>query len=307
VTTEILTLSGTRGGEPFTLDVPVERPTGMLVGASTADNTKFNTLNAAVGPLQCRRTYDTNIPTTFSASRAGPDAGTGRRSYWSWKPAPATFPTSSPEQTKLRTFLQSKPAGHQLVVIAYHEPEDNIAANQFTLAQWKATQTVVGDICDEFGPDVRFCIDLMGPWTFDPDSPYDLWDFWDATFADTTVDVIGFDPYRWNPGDPSLQALMTINNSGAGGGGTTNPMKWARDHGKPVVLTEWGCTETNVTQASKAAWITAAYQWAKTQPDIEALVYFNNNLDVGGDPRATWELHDEPMAAFATACADARA
>ena len=80
---------------------------------------------------------------------------------------------------------------------------------------------------------------------------------------------------------------------------------------KPVGLMEWGCTETNVTIANKAAWIAAAWNFMKAwnaDPDlpveIESAVYFNNNLDVPSDGRATWELSGAALTAFQSACAD---
>src|SRR6266508_2519353 len=85
-----------------------------LMGGTGIDNTEFNALNTAAGPLQCRRTYDgTTLPASFSASKAAPDIGTGRWSLWSYKPTVTGFATNTTAQNALRAFLQSVPAGHK--------------------------------------------------------------------------------------------------------------------------------------------------------------------------------------------------
>lgn len=280
---------------------PVAKP---LMGASTTSDAVFNTLNTAVGGLKARRTYDTGIPVNFAASRAVSDAAAGRRSYWSCKPTPATFASGTNDAAWL-AFLNSIPAGHKFTAIMWHEPEDNIVAGTFTLAQWKAMNNRAGQLMHSLNrPELRMGICGMGPWTFDTRGPYATTEYWDSGFAQN-IDTICHDIYRWNPNDPSLEAQLTIGNSGSGGGGQT-PMGWARLHNKPVVLAEWGCTETSVTQVSKAAWITAAWNWAKAQSDVEALVYFHNNQFVSTEPRSTWEVHNESLTAFAAACADSR-
>lgn len=281
--------------------VPAAKP---KMGGSASSDATFNTLNGTAGPLQSRRTYDTNIPATFSVSRAVTDAAAGRRSYWSCKPTPATFVAGTNDAAWL-AFLRSIPAGHKFTAMLWHEPEDNIVAGTFTLANWKAMNNRAGQLMHSLNrPELRMGICLMGPWTFDTRSAYATTDYWDAGFTQN-IDVICYDPYRWNPGDPSLETILTVGNSGTGSGGQT-AMGWARTHNKPVALVEWGCTETGVTQTNKASWISAAWAWSKAQSDIESLIYFNNNLDVVANPKATWELHDEAMVAFKNACTDAR-
>ena len=120
--------------------------------------------------------------------------------------------------------------------------------------------------------------------------------------------MVGVDPYRWNPGDGSLQQILTVNNSGTGTGGSAlSCLAWIRTvTGKPWIPMEWGCTETGVAQVAKAQWITDAYAWMKTQPDCEAACYFNLNPGSDGSGRDTWLLHDEPLTAFRAACLDSR-
>lgn len=295
-----------------------------LMGASTSSNTTWATLETAIGAFQSRRTYGSTTPSNFEASQAGSanDLEAGRASYWSFKPSMSTFPTDTAAQNALRTLLRSVPVGHRFVIITYHEPEDNIAQSQFTLAQWKASVVKTGEIVDEIRAEqganskLRAGICLMGPWTFDSRSNYDTWD-WAWTAAELErIDVVCIDPYRWNPGDPSLEQILTRNDSGTATGTDRSTMTKLLQWGKPVVLSEWGCTSTSVTDANRAAWIRAAYAWFNTwnaahpAVPIESALYFHNNLDVTAEPRATWELlasgQEQSKQALIDVTADAR-
>jgi hypothetical protein len=261
--------------------------------------------------MECRRTYDGALPASFSASKAFPDVANNMVSYWSWKPTVATFPTDTAAQTAFSNFLNTVPAGHALNIITWHEPEDNINAGQFTMAQWKTLINKVGELVKAKNrPELRSGFCIMGPWTFDSRGAYDTWD-WTNGFDWTKIDFVGIDPYRWNPGDPSLQTILTVKESGTGGTATSIPLmtklvQW----GKPIAITEWGCTRTGTTEADAAAWITAAYNWMKSWNQsnavkFEAAMYFNNNLDLATEPRANWELTGACLTAFKNAVADA--
>ncbi len=285
----------------YTVAAPAVKP---LMGASTSSNTTWTTLTNAVGTFQARRTYGSAIPASFAASQAGSagDAAAGRASYWSFKPNQTTFATDTAQHNALRTFLRSVPVGHRFVLINYHEPEDNIAAGTFTLAQWKACVQKTGELVHEIRAEqganskLRAGICLMGPWTFDSRSAYDAWD-WTFTPAQlAAIDVVCIDPYRWNPGDGSMEIMLTRDDFGTLTTTARATMTKLAAWGKPVVLSEWGCTSTGVNDLNRAAWIRATWDWFKTwsaaHPELpfEAVLYFHNNLDVGSDPRATWEV-----------------
>lgn len=285
----------------ITVTSPALKP---LMGGSTSSNTTWGTFETAIGQLMARRTYGSTIPANFEASQAGSanDLEAGRASYWSFKPTQTTFATDTAQHNALRTFLRSVPVGHRFTLINYHEPEDNIQAGSFTLEQWQACVVKTGEIVDEINAEkgpasrLRNGICLMGPWTWDTRSNYDLWD-WTWTPSELErVDVVCIDPYRWNPGDPSMETILTRNDSGTLTGTDRAVMTKLLAWGKPIVLSEWGCTSTGVNDLNRAAWINATWTWFKawnvahpTVP-IEAVLYFHNNLDVGSDPRATWEV-----------------
>jgi hypothetical protein len=255
------------------------------MGAAAIDTATFNALNAAAGPLRTRRTYSTSIPASFSRSIAASDTAAGRVSYWSFRPNPKTFASDRTAQARLSTFLNTIPAGHKTVVIALHEPEDEIRRGDFTLAQWGAANNKVSEIVKaKKRPELRFGISLMGPWTFDSRSPYYKYK-WESVLNFSRVDVVGIDPYKFRSSDPSLQQMLTKSNSG--NGTTSNPSTMAKltSWGKPIVFTEWGIVSVDrsgkpISSTTRAAWIKAAYAWMKswnaTRPvKIEAAMYFH--------------------------------
>jgi hypothetical protein len=270
-------------------------PGPPVMGAAAPDTATFNNLVRAAGPLGAHRTYDSAIPSSFASSRAATDAAAGRTSYWSFKPNPKTFPTDTAAQAKLSRFLDTIPAGHKTVVIALHEPEDEILRGDYTLGQWGSTNNSVGRIVRaKKRPELRHGISLMGPWTFDSRSPYYKYK-WESALNFDLVDVVGVDPYKFRTSDPSLQQMLTKSNSGRGT--TPNPSTMAKlsSWGKPIVLTEWGVVSVDrsgatISSSTRAAWITAGYTWMKawnaTQPvKIEAALYFH--LRPAGGPYLT--------------------
>jgi hypothetical protein len=287
-----------------------------LMGASTSNNTNFNTLNGVAGPLSCRRIFLGNIAasTTWQNSATSQETGTGRRCYLSFKPTNmTTFATDLTAQGNFSNFLDTIPVDQEVVITCFHEPEQEINAGQFTLAQWKAAVQKCGEIIhNKNRPLLRNAFILMGGWSFDNNSPYNAYDW--ITWSDPSkIDVIGIDPYIETSNDPSISTILTVNNSGKGSGSNDSALTNLLTINKPFFIGEWGVTETNKTLTQKATEITNFYNWMKNtwnpaHPNnkFEAAIYFNNNLDVPSDPDRTWELHDAPLDAFVAACADSR-
>jgi hypothetical protein len=296
-----LTGEALKAFDAVTPGVPAAAP--PLMGAAADNEPSFNRLVEAVGPLQSRRTYDSEIPNSFAESKAASDVAAGRMSYWSFHPDPRTFAANTAEQAKLSRFLNTIPQGHKTVVIAFHEPEDNIRRGEFTLAQWGATNNKVSEIVkSKKRPEIRFGISLLGPWTFDSRSPYYQYK-WESVLNFKRLDVVGIDPYKFKFTDPSLQQILTKSNSG--NGTTPNPttMQKLTSWGKPIALTEWGVVSVDrfgkpVPDATRATWIKDGYAfmkaWNATQPvKIEAANYFHLR------PEGGCYLTGEALKAFA--------
>jgi hypothetical protein len=284
-------LAGTPAAEAATTTKP-------KWGASTKDNASFDALNRTAGPLSARRTFQGALPTSFSKSLAASDVAAKRTSYWSFKPNMKTFASDSAAQTAFSKFLDTIPAGHQTVIIGWHEPEDDIAAGKFTVAQYGATQNKLGQIIDsKRRAELRLALCFMGQWTFDNRSPYYKYN-WDAVINFSYVDVIGIDPYKFRYSTPSLQTMLTVPNSGAGG---SNPSMMAKINswGKPAAIMEWGVrakdskTGQVIPESARAKFISDGYAWMKSwnansaNRKIEAANYFHleyngySNLLVG--------------------------
>ena len=263
----------------------------VKMGAAAKDQAAFDAFDREAGTFEARRTYNSTLPSSFMKSLARTDVAAGRISYWSFRPDPKTFAKDKPAQKKLKAFLATIPKGHQTVVVALHEPEDEIRAHKFTLKQWADTNNAVGRIVRAtHRPELRHGICLMGPWTFDSRSPYYGYN-WKKVLNFKYVDVVGIDPYKFRNTDPSLERMLTVANSGSGK--TKNPSTMAKlsSWGKPVALMEFGVSATDrytgepITDEVRARWITDAAAWMSSwnsshKVPIESASYFQ--LHPGG-------------------------
>ena len=287
-------------------DITTAANTKPVIGVTGGNEAGFNAINAQVGPVLACRTYNTTLPASWATSAAASDVAAGRHSYWSWKPAVATFPTSTSQKDAFSAFLDTIPAGHKATIVAWHEPEDDIEGGAWTLAQWTALQNAVSAIVKGKGrPNLRVGVCLMGPWTFDTRSGRTAWDWSGLNWAN--IDVVGIDPYRLTTGSTmSLQTLLTVNNSGSGTGGTQpSTMAHLAQWGKPVSLMEWGVA--NSTEASVATFITQGYAWMKAWNQanpatlIESALWYNYTLTNTDTP-----LTGVEVTAYAAAVADSK-
>ena len=79
----------------------------------------------------------------------------------SFKALPTTI-LSGADDTALSHFFNTAPTGSPIYYSYYHEPEDNIAAGQFTLADYKAAWARVVAIADAaHNPDLHSTLILM--------------------------------------------------------------------------------------------------------------------------------------------------
>lgn len=296
------------------------------LGGTGIDNTEFNAFQSAitaVSPpgLLNRRTFDgSSVPASFAASKMGPEATSGRTQVWSWKPNVPAFPTDTATHSALTAFWNTFPWSTltEVYITLYHEPEDNIAAGTFTVAQFKAAINKLADLVSAYGqPKLKVCFILMGAWTFDSTSSYSAYDFvtgWNLP----KIHAIGLDPYRFKQSEPSMEIQLTQPNYGRSNppAGQKSPLAALLPLGLPFLLPEWASTESApVTQAQKAQWITDAYAWMKAwnaahqAQSILHAQYFNtdNFANTGAQPTATWALDTAvTLDAFKAAVADSR-
>ncbi len=238
-----------------------------LIGVIGSSESTFNSINSQIGGGTCRRTYNTTLPVSWATSAAASDVAAGRMSYWSWKPTLTTFPTNTAAKNAFSAFLDTIPAGHECVIMAWHEPENDISPGDYTLVQWGALQNAVAEIVKSKGrPNIRTGFCLMGPWTFDTRSGRAAWD-WEGAVDFSLIDVVGIDPYRTTAGSTmTLETMLTVKNSGSNTGpaGTPSMMEKLVSWGKPVSLMEWGAYYAGDTvDPTVPTFIADAYDWFK--------------------------------------------
>lgn len=314
----------------FTFQASAPATVKPRLGGTGIDNVEFDAMETACTPpgLWCRRVFDgSTMPASFAASKMGPEATSGLRIMWSMKPSLTNIATNTTLKNAFFAMLNTVPWATITEIIAtfWHEPEDNIAAGTFTVAQFKTGINTLAAWVAEYVAahpaaegKLHVCWILMGAWTFDSTSPYSAYDFitgWDLP----KIHYIGLDPYRFKQSEPAMSIQLTQPNYGRPNppAGQKSPLASLLPLGLPFLLPEWASTESApVTQADKAQWITDAYTWMKawnaahpTQPILYA-PYFNtdNFANTGAQPTATWALDTAiTFNAYKTALADSRA
>lgn len=282
-----------------TVDPPAPLWRKPEIGTMGADESAFQLHDSRYGPVVARRTYNTTLPGSFASSSASSDVAAGRHSFWSWKPDLTGFPTSTSQKNAFSAFVDTIPAGHRTTIVAWHEPEDNIASGDFTLRQWGILQeTVAGIVHSKGRPELRYGICLMGPWTFDSRSPHYLLD-WDNDLDWSVIDVIGIDPYRTTVGSTaSLETMLTVPNSGSAPG-APHPSMFGKllQYNRPISLMEWGCY--NATEAAVVTFINDAYAWflrwnqahpADTDGPVDSALWFDHTLTTTDNPLTGIEI-----------------
>lgn len=287
------------------------------IGIIAPSLAEFNADNAAVGPTLVRRTYNQALPASWAASNAAQDVAAGRESLWSWKPDLISFPTSTSAKNAFSAFLDTIPDGHPCIIMAWHEPENDVP-DQYTLAQWGALQNAVHTITKSKNrPELRTGICLMGPWTFDTRSGRQGW-AWESIMDLDLIDVVGIDPYGTTapPGAGatySLERILTVNNSGSGTGGSApSMMAKLKTWGKPISIMEFGKHYSGsqvVPQQVKSQWILDGYDWMKVWNQanpltpIESALWFNMSVL---DPPEENKLVGIEIDAYAQIVADSK-
>lgn len=307
------------------------------MGASGWDDAGFlateDSLVGTTAVLECRRSFG-SWETSYSSSEMALDAAAGRTSIFSVKPSiniytsgvrdrAQDFAVNASKQSQFQNLLNTDPANHKTDYIIWHEFEDEVQANianpttKFNFEQWAEAFYVAADKVHALNnPNKRVGFCLRGPWTFDSRSTYYAWRAkWD-TIDFTKVDFVAIDPYLRNPGDPDLGTMIEVNNSGTNTGpaGTPTLAQKLLQWGKPVIVGEWGVTETGLSVAVKAQRITAFYNWMKqwnlnhpTVP-IQRASYFDisNFANDGSDPNASWKVSGAALTALQNAVTDSR-
>jgi hypothetical protein len=139
-----------------------------LLGSSVLSMSDLAADTAAFGKMPIVRVYYPGLPspTAWTSGLAGANHSAVIVSF---KALPTTI-LSGADDAALRQFFDSAPTGHPIYYSYYHEPEDNIAAGQFKLADYKAAWARVVSIARAaHNPDLHSTLILMS-WDLVPAS-----------------------------------------------------------------------------------------------------------------------------------------
>jgi FlgD Ig-like domain len=126
----------TFGGRPQAAVPVADSSSAPLIGASVANTSGISQAAAQFGHLPVVRVYYPGLPSPDAWSSGVP--GTSKAAVVvSFKALPKAI-LSGADNAVLSHFFDTAPAGRPIYYSYYHEPEDNIAAGQFSLADYKA-------------------------------------------------------------------------------------------------------------------------------------------------------------------------
>ncbi len=138
-------LTFTGGGKQF-IEFAANNNNAPLLGSSVASMANLKSETAQFGHLGIVRTYYTGLPAA-NAWTTGLPAANHSAVIVSFKANPSEILSGAADAT-LSHFFNTAPTGHPIYYVYYHEPEDNIAAGQFTAAAYKAAWARVVKLAD---------------------------------------------------------------------------------------------------------------------------------------------------------------
>ncbi|MDQ2810897.1 MAG: hypothetical protein M3Z75_03200 [Actinomycetota bacterium] len=221
-----------------------------LLGASVS-STDLAATTAQFGPLPIVRVYYPGLPA--SNAWVGGAAGANHSAVIvSFKALPTDI-LSGADDAALTHFFDTAPTGHPIYYSYYHEPEDNITAGQFTLADFKAAWARVVKLANAaHNPDLHSTLILMN------------WDLMKASGRDWKsylpgggiISTLGWDAYPFGSPANFMGLCITASES----------------VGLPYGFPEFGLP----TPVNRPAWITAAGNYLLTSGALFAS-YFNGS------------------------------
>ena len=215
-----------------------------LLGSSVSNQANLDQETGEFGHMPIVRVYYPGLPGA-NAWTTGMAAANGSAVVVSFKALPQTI-LSGADDTALEHFFNTAPRNRPIYYSYYHEPEDNIAAGQFTLADYKAAWARVVGLADAArNPELHSTLILM-EWDLQAASGRDWKSYlpgggiistlgWDAYPAGSVGDK---DPRPIPPADFFGPAIAASNSVGLPFGFAEFGLATAA--GRPAWLTEVG-------------------------------------------------------------------
>jgi RTX calcium-binding nonapeptide repeat (4 copies)/Glycosyl hydrolase family 26 len=197
-------------------------------------------------------------------------AGQGRIPYISWKPKTssgvaipwATIASGAVDPAIAARADAIKAWGKPVYLTFHHEPENDTTVFGSPSDYIAAFRHVVDVFRARGVTNVAWAWTMMG-WSFQDGSA--------AAFypGDAYVDFVGVDAYNWYPGRTSSQwrSFSYVVSPGR---------TFAESHGKPIIVSEYGCQEDPDVAGRKAQWFLDEVSTLKSWPDVKAVLYYDS-------------------------------
>jgi hypothetical protein len=163
----------------------------------------------------------------------------------------------------------------------FHEPEDNIAAGQFTAADYRAAWARIAAIAKASGKPLKATLVLMG-YTAKSGAGRTWTDYYPGP---KVIDVLAWDCYAWTPRDTPATVYGAA-------------LRVSQEAGKPWAIAETGVSATQYPRdADRRAKLRAMSEYLATAPTPPEFVTYFDNLDRGR--RLEWNISRDHAAAAA--------
>ncbi len=258
---------------PATLASASTPGSSTLLGSSVSSQADLTAKTTQFGRMPVVRVYLPGLPATnaWSTGLAGANSSAVVVSF---KALPQDI-ISGADDGALANFFDTAPTGHPIYYVYFHEPEDNIAAGQFTLADYLTAWGDVVKLADAaHNPDLHSTLVLMG---FDV-LPHSGRDWKSYLPPGNIISTISWDTYPPNgEGTPAPATFMSAD------------VTAAKDAGLPFGFSEFGTT----TISGRPAWLTAVGAYIAGSGAIYGTLYdASQNGGLGGT--GTFIISDAP-------------
>jgi hypothetical protein len=251
---------------------------GAAVAGGETDVARFLRNKNQLGPLTIRRSFDPSLPRSFARSAAAGDQAAGLRSFVSWKPPGGDHAGAATGKydRQITAWARSVPRTG-VFATAWHEPENNMTADQFV-----AFERHVYTVVKAANPTIRFGPVYMAYW-WDPAQPSHYVGDPNAWWpGDGYADFAGLDWYGPQPTPMTTSASFE------------NWYRTMLPTGMPLYITEYGQGVRKPGRAAdpgrdaaRAQAITTDAAWIHAHPRIRMWLYWQAT-GAQGD----WRLHD---------------
>jgi hypothetical protein len=189
------------------------------------------------------------------------DVTNGRYPLISWKVGSWASVAAGQNDAAIATFARQVAALGGPVFFSYwHEPTNDAGAAADYVAAWRR----VHDIFQAEGATNAAFTWIMIAYDLRAAFPADSW-----YPGESYVDWVGADAYNWAPQRPGTTwtDLQQV---------SQHALAYSKKVNKPMMLAETGTNENTGAGPTKAEWFANAQAWLENEPNVKALVYFNN-------------------------------